>query len=116
MIKCPDCGGGTVKRKGPYGHFYGCDSYPKCKGVISCDKDGKLTVAPADKNNRKLRTEAHAIFDQLWKKKLYTHTNAYRWLQIITNLPAKDAHIGKFDSKQCELVIANAKIKLKEPL
>jgi len=29
---CPLCGSHTVKRSGPYGAFYGCDKFPKCKG------------------------------------------------------------------------------------
>lgn len=29
-IKCYSCGGYLVKRKGPYGYFYGCINYPKC--------------------------------------------------------------------------------------
>ena len=30
---CPTCGGPTVLRHGPHGHFYGCASYPTCKGI-----------------------------------------------------------------------------------
>ncbi|MBD5482635.1 MAG: hypothetical protein HDR15_08995 [Lachnospiraceae bacterium] len=29
--KCPFCGSELVLRKGKYGPFYGCSSYPKCK-------------------------------------------------------------------------------------
>ena len=33
--KCPKCGYGTlIKRKGPYGIFYGCSYYPKCRHVV----------------------------------------------------------------------------------
>lgn len=28
---CPNCGGELVVRKGKYGKFYGCSSFPKCK-------------------------------------------------------------------------------------
>ena len=28
---CPFCGGKLVRRKGPYGEFWGCVAYPKCK-------------------------------------------------------------------------------------
>jgi hypothetical protein len=28
---CPRCGGDLVARKGPYGKFYGCSNYPKCR-------------------------------------------------------------------------------------
>lgn len=29
--RCPRCGGTLVPRSGPYGSFYGCSNYPKCK-------------------------------------------------------------------------------------
>ena len=28
---CPDCGGKLCERSGPYGRFYGCTNYPKCR-------------------------------------------------------------------------------------
>ena len=28
---CPNCGGKLELRKGPYGKFYGCSNYPKCR-------------------------------------------------------------------------------------
>lgn len=28
---CPKCYGKLVKKKGPYGEFYGCSNYPECK-------------------------------------------------------------------------------------
>lgn len=33
--KCPECGSPLVKRRGPYGFFLGCSSYPKCKYLKS---------------------------------------------------------------------------------
>lgn len=33
-MACPDCGSDMYKRKGKYGEFYGCSSYPKCKKII----------------------------------------------------------------------------------
>ena len=32
-VKCPDCGGEMISRKGQYGVFWGCKSFPKCKGT-----------------------------------------------------------------------------------
>ena len=29
--KCPFCGSELILRKGKYGHFWGCSTYPKCK-------------------------------------------------------------------------------------
>jgi ssDNA-binding Zn-finger/Zn-ribbon topoisomerase 1 len=111
-MECPDCGSEMVQRKGPYGHFYGCNTYPECRGVISCDKSGKLTSIPGDAATRNARKEAHKIFDQLWKNGLMSRTKAYRWLRRAMDLKAKDAHISQFDKKQCELVIEYVKLEL----
>lgn len=29
--KCPDCGADLIERRGKYGNFWGCSSYPKCR-------------------------------------------------------------------------------------
>lgn len=34
MIKCPICNSKLVRRKGPYGYFWGCSSFPRCN--FSC--------------------------------------------------------------------------------
>ncbi len=30
---CPICGEDMILRHGPYGQFYGCSRYPRCKGT-----------------------------------------------------------------------------------
>lgn len=37
-INCPNCGKPLVLRKGPYGEFYGCSGYPKCKTIQKIEK------------------------------------------------------------------------------
>ena len=32
-VKCPECDGEMVSRKGQYGIFWGCKAFPKCKGT-----------------------------------------------------------------------------------
>jgi ssDNA-binding Zn-finger/Zn-ribbon topoisomerase 1 len=32
-IKCPDCNGPMVPRDGKFGKFWGCMSFPLCKGT-----------------------------------------------------------------------------------
>jgi len=32
-VKCPDCDGPMVSRKGIHGIFWGCKNYPDCKGT-----------------------------------------------------------------------------------
>ena len=33
--KCPECGSEMYIRKGPFGEFYGCSKYPRCRGTAS---------------------------------------------------------------------------------
>jgi len=35
--KCPDCGGDLVLRESKFGHFYGCNRYPKCTVSLNLD-------------------------------------------------------------------------------
>ena len=32
-VKCPECDGPMVSRKGQYGIFWGCKKYPNCRGT-----------------------------------------------------------------------------------
>ena len=32
-VVCPECGAMMVKRKGMFGEFYGCSSFPRCRGT-----------------------------------------------------------------------------------
>lgn len=36
---CPKCGGLMIRRDGPYGEFWGCGTFPKCKSTISIGRD-----------------------------------------------------------------------------
>ena len=35
--KCPFCGNELVLRKGKYGCFWGCSTYPKCRGIVAVE-------------------------------------------------------------------------------
>jgi DNA topoisomerase I len=37
-IPCPECGKGTIRREGRFGPFYGCQDYPKCKGIVNVEQ------------------------------------------------------------------------------
>lgn len=45
--KCPDCEGPMVARKGSYGIFWGCKSYPICKGTRDANGLSKADRAKA---------------------------------------------------------------------
>lgn len=42
-VKCPQCGGYLVKRKGQYGYFWNCSNYPNCD-IRFQDKNGKPDI------------------------------------------------------------------------
>ena len=51
-FKCPDCGSDVFIRKGKYGKFYACSSYPKCKFSKSIDS-GKKKKSKVEKTGKK---------------------------------------------------------------
>jgi DNA helicase-4 len=38
LVRCEECGGEMVKRKGKYGIFYGCTNFPECKHIEKIKK------------------------------------------------------------------------------
>lgn len=45
-ITCPGCGvGQMVERKGKFGIFWGCDSFPKCRQILKDYQDGCFVVS-----------------------------------------------------------------------
>lgn len=38
---CPKCGGKMTIRHGRFGTFLGCESYPKCRGIVNVPKKGE---------------------------------------------------------------------------
>jgi DNA topoisomerase-1 len=45
---CPQCGDQLVKRKGRYGEFISCNTYPKCKYTRNISKNGQQTPTQTD--------------------------------------------------------------------
>lgn len=41
-VRCPSCGNFMTLKKGPYGEFYGCNSFPHCKMTYSVEQFEKL--------------------------------------------------------------------------
>jgi DNA topoisomerase-1 len=37
-VRCPECGKPMIRRDGRFGPFYGCQDYPKCKGITNVEK------------------------------------------------------------------------------
>lgn len=43
--RCPQCGSDMNLKKGQYGYFYSCSSYPNCKGIAKLSAEEKTRLA-----------------------------------------------------------------------
>lgn len=92
--------------------FWMCDP---CDAWVGCHKakkdggrgNGTLPLGRlANTRLRKLKQEAHRVFDPLWKNGPFRNrTSAYRWLSRQLDISYADCHIGLFDDVTCERVI-----------
>lgn len=104
-LTCPECGAPMVLRTSRYGPFYGCSTYPACKGSHGAHKNGIPLGTPANAATKLARIEAHEVFDTLWKRRGMSRWEAYRWLATELKLTPDQCHIGLFDEAQCQRVI-----------
>jgi ssDNA-binding Zn-finger/Zn-ribbon topoisomerase 1 len=95
-----------ILRDGRHGKFWGCSKYPECKGAHGAHPDGRPLGVPADKETKQARIKAHAAFDQMWKTREMSRTQAYQWLCEALGLAKDEAHIGKFTKEQCARLCA----------
>ncbi len=103
--KCIYCGDtvNLVSNSVVYGREYGNGLCYKC---VSCDSYVGVhhdRVTPlgrlADNELRKLKQQAHTLFDPLWKTKprRMSRQTAYDRLADKLGIPAKECHFGWFD-------------------
>jgi hypothetical protein len=87
-----------------------------CKAWVGCHKNSKNHIPLgrlATANLRKLKIEAHALFDPLWpaamKHRRWTQAHArakaYSWLAQKMEIPRSECHIGMFDEDRVLLAI-----------
>ena len=110
-LKCADCGAlmdirTSKKFKAP---FYGCSTFPACRGTHGAFPDGRPLGKPANKEAKKARVQAHKVFDLIWREKHKPRAAAYTWMRKRMGLSKEEAHIGLFDRLQCEALIALVK-------
>lgn len=46
QVYCPSCGKEMIERRGKYGPFYGCSTYPRCRKVVNIDDAHKYSEPP----------------------------------------------------------------------
>ena len=56
-VVCPDCGAAMKLRSGRYGEFFGCSTYPACRGLQKANEHGEPVGVPATIETRKLRRQ-----------------------------------------------------------
>jgi hypothetical protein len=64
----------------------------------------------ADRATKKLRNDAHKVFDVLWSSGLMTRDRAYVWLANELNIEAEQAHIALLNKEQLKQVIEASKV------
>lgn len=101
QLSCPECSAPLRLRASKYGVFYGCSTFPKCRSAHGAHPNGEPLGIPATREVKDARISAHAAFDQLWEDGDMTRGQAYRWLRESMDLSEDEAHIGRFDLKQC---------------
>ena len=106
-MKCPFCQLKILPVNGVYGWMYKC--HP-CNASVGCHPNTKNPLGTMAKPElRKLRSEAHRVFDPLWKAKIKrdnctkkeARQSAYRWLSTQLNIDYKACHIGLFQDDLC---------------
>jgi ssDNA-binding Zn-finger/Zn-ribbon topoisomerase 1 len=115
-LKCPECGAAMQLRPSKHGLFYGCSTFPECKGTHGAHPDGSPLGIPADKVTKRARIQTHRIFDRLWSDHgetpaRMTRGDAYEWMRKAMKLSREEAHIGRFDIDKCDRLQALVKKK-----
>jgi len=93
-----------------YGNIYLCT---KCRSYVGVhdnpNNDHGEVDAPkgllADEDMRKLRRQAHALFDPMWKEGKLSRTGAYKVLMRVTGVDKKHAHIAMLPKEQLIILI-----------
>jgi hypothetical protein len=68
--------------------------------------DGTLPLGRlADAKLRRAKSDAHAVFDLLWRSGDMSRVAAYAWLSKALGISQDDCHIGMMDVKTCQTVV-----------
>ena len=70
-----------------------------CKASVGTHPDGITPLGLlADKGLKNLRSQAHRLFDPLWKSGKRTRNQAYKWMAKRLGIPVKECHFGQLDN------------------
>ena len=61
ILRCPKCGGAVHLRHGPYGDWYGCNAFPRCRGKLDArEVYAKVEAGRAIDRKRKAKQKREA--------------------------------------------------------
>ena len=111
-VICPYCGkqaeymdSKIIYHGRSYGMIYICRP---CDAYVGVHKGTDQPLGRlANRELRRWRNRAHAMFDPLWQKGRFRRrrNDAYAWLAEKMGLPKEETHIAMFDIPQCKQVI-----------
>lgn len=103
-MTCPNCGQEAVSTLTSYGTRNACDN---------CQLWSWGNKPLVDAETMRSRTEAHNIFDQIWKKKFMSRSQAYEWLRKALG-KAETPHMAVMSTEEAKQVITLAQEKLNQ--
>lgn len=86
--------------------FWSCSP---CDAYVGSHQGGNGTRPLGRLANAELRDwkqQAHTAFDPLWRDGGMSRTEAYAWMAAALQIAVDRAHIGEFDVRQCQQLIA----------
>lgn len=111
MIACPKCSAEVEEISGKVVY----PNWPPLHGrrflaCLVCDvraplRNGKLAASLADGHTRRLRQQAHAAFDPIWKGGSMSRSAAYAWLRNATGMTKKQCHMAWMSAAELSRVI-----------
>lgn len=112
-VFCPYCKGRAVRVTGKEVYPHRPDLFQKiyylcrqCRAYVGCHPNTDTPLGNlASPELRRVRVEAHDVFDIIWKSGVKRRQEAYDWLSDQLGIPRGRCHIGQFDISKCRKVI-----------
>lgn len=110
-LVCPKCktNARLTSQQHVYGRSYGkggsiwiCENFPTCDCYVGCHPGSTTPLGSlADKVTRTARSNAHGVFDRLWKEGHVSRNVAYSWARQEFGF---QLHIGESDADLADRV------------
>lgn len=120
-MNCPYCGAPVVFTdsskvyKRSYGMVYVCSRFPECDAYVGAHKGSGAPLGTlAGGLLRRLRVEAHGLFDPLWQTGGMKRHEAYRLMRTLIDVPKHEAHIAMMNEERCKQFITKLREYLRE--